>query len=304
MDKFVDKIKTATGWERVAKVNNSYVLSFNMSDIPVIKGLIIDQSADTFYLEFEEFTPLPISFLIDIGNSRNQYWTVNRRLHRAGGLPAYVSYDETQYIIVRRWYWNGLLHRTDGPARETILGYKREELDELPNHYKESWSSMNLEWWEEGMQSYYESPCNAIIYGGWRYRKKSDNALDNFDKDSPAFGASTVRINWMPGYKSTQYLDALVPYCAEFRDLVEYYKDGKYQKRETERVSFDWARNGKILTVDSSGVNPNESLTIFNNLVHANLLNSFNLWERPFYKDEETEFLTITEFGRVYDDTD
>ena len=76
MDKFVDKIKTATGWERVAKVNNSYVLSFNMSDIPVIKGLIIDQSADTFYLEFKEFTPLPISFLIDIGNSRNQYWTV------------------------------------------------------------------------------------------------------------------------------------------------------------------------------------------------------------------------------------
>lgn len=91
MDKFVDKIKTATGWERVAKVNNSYVLSFSMSDIPVIKGLVTDLANDTFYLEFEEFKPLPISFLVDIENNRNQYWTVNRRLHRAGGLPAYVS---------------------------------------------------------------------------------------------------------------------------------------------------------------------------------------------------------------------
>ena len=201
MDKFVDKIKTATGWERVAKVNDSYVLSFDMSDIPVIKGLITDLAAETFYLDFEEFTTLPVSFIVDIGGSHNQYWTVNRRLHRTDGRPAYISYDEAQSVVVKRWYWNGLLHRTDGPARETINNYSREDLDKFPNHYKESWSGMILEWWQEGLQSYYESPCKAEIYGGWRYRKTKNNALDNFDKDSPAFGANTVRISWMPGFK-------------------------------------------------------------------------------------------------------
>jgi len=304
MNKFVDKIKTATGWERVAKVNDSYVLSFNMNDIPVIKGLVIDQSADTFYLEFEEFATLPISFLVSIGSSHNQYWTVNKRLHRTGGLPAYVSYDETQSLIVKRWYWGGLLHRSDGPARETISEYKLEELDEIPNHYKESWSSMQLEWWEEGMQSYYESPCKAGIYDGWRYRKKKNNNLDNFNKGSPAFGASTVRISWMPGYKTTKYIDALVPYTAEFRDLVEYYKNGEYQRREADRVEFDWARNGKLLECNSFGNDPDIPLENFNKAVQSSLFTSFNLWQRPFYKDEENEFLTIAEFGRIYDEAD
>lgn len=297
MDKFVEKIKIATGWERVAKVNDSYVLSFGMGDIPVIKGLVVDQAADTFYLEFKEFEPLPISFLVNIGDSYNQYWTINKRLHRTGDLPAYVSYDETKSSIVRRWYWNGLLHRTNGPARETINNFEREELDELPDHYKESWVTMRLEWWEEGMQSCYESPCKADVYSGWRYRKKSNNALDNFDKDSPAFGANLVNISWMPGYKSTKYLDALVPYRAELRDLVEYYKDGKYQKREAEQTNFDWVRNGKILEDHQD-----EKQCAFNNMVNESLLSSFNLWKRPFYKDEEAEFLTIAEFGRVYDD--
>lgn len=297
MDKFVDKIKTATGWERVSKVKDSYVLSFGMGDIPMIKGLIIDQDSDTFYLEFEEFESIPISFLVDIGDSYNQYWTVNKRLHRIGGLPAFISYDETESSIVRRWYWNGLLHRTDGPAREAIFGYKREELDFLPSHYKESWETMKLEWWEEGLQCYYESPCKANIYGGWRYRKTSNNALDNFEKDSPAFGANRINFEWMPGYKLTKNLDALVPYRAEIHDLVEYYKDGKYQKREAERTIFDWARNGKILDDQED-----EKRLTFNDMISGSLFSSFNLWKRPFYKDAESEFLTLTEFVRVYDD--
>ena len=139
MDKFVDKIKIATGWERVAKVNDSYVLSFGMGDIPVIKGLVVDQAADTFYLEFEEFKPLPISFLVNIGDSYNQYWTINKRLHRTGDLPAYVSYDETKSSIVRRCYWNGLLHRTNVPSRETISRFEREELAEIPDIKNNYW---------------------------------------------------------------------------------------------------------------------------------------------------------------------
>ena len=297
MDKFVNKIKTATGWESVAKVNDSYVLSFDMNDIPVIKGLVIDQAADTFYLEFEEFASIPISFLVKLGDNYNQYWTVNKRLHRSGDLPAFVSYNRHNDIvseIIRRWYWNGLLHRTTGPARETICGYEREELDELPHHYKEKWSLMKLEWWEEGIQGHYESPCKADIYNGWRYRKKSNNALDNFEKDAPAFGANLINISWLPGYMSTKQLDALVPYRAELSDMVEYYINGQYQKREADGVAFEWAKDGVI-------INPVSDHVSFDDIVKKNLLNGFNLWKKPFYKDEEAEFLTIAEFGRIYD---
>lgn len=59
---------------------------------------------------------LPVGRTMDAAG--NQYWHFHWKLHRDGGLPAYVSANGKH----REFYKFGNLHREDGPAKELADG--------------------------------------------------------------------------------------------------------------------------------------------------------------------------------------
>ena len=51
-----------------------------------------------------------IKYEVEVYDTGTQFWYFNGKLHREDG-PAVIWYDGTQ-----KWYKNGKLHREDGPA--------------------------------------------------------------------------------------------------------------------------------------------------------------------------------------------
>jgi len=282
----VREIKFATGHSNVSFVGDSYVLAFEIKQAKLIKGLRMCK--DAFSLDFESFENLPISFLVSIGDAAHQYWTVNRRLHRAGGRPSYVAYDPKTNRGIRRWHWNGMLHRTNGPAKEMITGFKVETvLPTMDHHYKESWDSMNYEWWTEGMSAKYPYPQCCTISNGWRIKRKSDKRLDSPREDLASFGMSMLDMRWdISNHEDT---DTILPMHLEAGDLVEWFRADEYLDRTAAFVDITWSRGGKKLG----------DLSQLNEVVSERLIKDLGLWNAPFYKDEEVEFLVLSEYNRL-----
>ena len=59
-DEVVNALKTATGWQKISYVNDSYVIGFKLMDMQTIKGLV--QGQGCFALNFNAFENLPLSF--------------------------------------------------------------------------------------------------------------------------------------------------------------------------------------------------------------------------------------------------
>ncbi len=292
-DKIVNELKVATGCQEISYVNGSYLISFNSKNMQTIKGLI--QGQDCFALGFSVFDNFPLSFYFTseqrLGNiSTHQYWTVNGRMHRTGGKPAYVSYDEYNDRIIRRWYWNGLLHRVDGPAKEMIKGFRISELELAWTDYqKENWDLMTLEWWKEGFQCKFPDPREATIENGWRTRHKKTKLIEAPEVDLGGWGADHVNMAWTATDKSTTP-DMFVPFKLEMTDVLERYQDGEFLDRTCSRSDFEWIRHGRLIS---------DELTKFNEAVKKNLISDLGLWQGPFYPSSEIEFLLLAEYERV-----
>lgn len=297
-DKVVNELKVATGWQKISYVNGSYVIGFDLMHMQTIKGLI--QGQDCFALSFSAFDNLPLSFYITAKEhhgkiSTHQYWTVNGRRHRADDRPAYVSYDEDNDRIIRRWYWNGLLHRVNGPAKEMIKGFRiTENLDEYSGYSKEDWNLMTLEWWKEGFQCKFPDPQEATIETGWRFRNKKTKKIDSPRDDLSSWGADLVNMRWDTPAKDYMS-DMFIPLTLEMDDLIEWYKNGVLKDRTCSRADFQWTRHGRAIT------NP---FTKFNEAVKVNLISELGLWQGPFYPTSEVEFLLLAEYERVGKDAE
>ena len=296
--KTVDELKLATGWQEISYVNGSYVIGFELMKMQTIKGLIHGQ--DCFALSFSAFDNLPLSFYVRVEEmdgkvATHQYWTVNGRMHRTDGKPAYVSYFETEDRIIRRWYWNGLLHRTDGPAKEMIVGFRISELGDLWKDYqKEEWSRMTLEWWKEGFQCKFPDPQEATIEEGWRTRNKKTKLIESPSDDVGGWGADRMNILWDAPYDD-KMVDMFVPHKLEMTDVVERYQGGKFLDRTSSEVDFEWLRHGVVVS---------NKLTQFNEAVREHLISDLGLWQGPFYPTSEIEFLLLAEYERVGKDSE
>lgn len=297
-EKIVDELKIATGWQRISYVSDAYVIGFNLTDMQTIKGLI--QGQDCFSLNFSAFDNLPLSFYVTARDNHGlmstyQYWTVNGRMHRIDDRPSYVSYDESKNRIIRRWHWNGLLHRVNGPAKEMIKGFRvTDNLDGYAGYSKEDWELMALEWWKEGFQCKFPNPQEATVETGWRLRNKKTKKIDSPRDDLSSWGADLVNIRWDAPHKDVVQ-DMFIPTTLEMDDLIEWYKDGVLKDRTCSRADFQWTRNGRAMT---------DSFTKFNEAIKVSIISELGLWQGPFYPTSEVEFLLLAEYERMGKDAE
>jgi hypothetical protein len=281
----VEDMQIATGWQNISLVNDTIVLKLNLDEMKLIKGL--KQSNDCLYLDYDDFMDYPISFLVTTGNTAFQYWTLRRRLHRINDLPAYVSYDPDQDRIIRRWYWNGLKHRITGPAQEMTTGFKVSDLAGFSNFYQETWDSITLEWYKEGFPSSFPFCAKATMTGGQRIKNKTTNCIQSPRDDLAALTAETCEMNWDVFKLSNEFR----PVSASITDLHEIYdKEGSITRRDCLECEFTWKRGTEVFKA--------EDHPEFNELFKDDLISLVDLWG-PFYKDDSTEFVVITEFDRV-----
>ena len=288
IDTIVEELKVATGWKDISYVGDSFVLNLDIKEMRCIKGL--KQGNDCLHLEFEDFTTLPVSFVVTVGNTVHQYWTLGRQLHRTGDRPAYIAYEPDNDRIVRRWYWNGLKHRVAGPAQEMIKGYKITDIEGISGFYQESWEYMSLAWFQEGFPSKFPYCSEATIETGQRIKNKETNRIHSPRSDLAAYTAERCEFIWdtYTGH------DEFRPTSAEIIDLHEGYDDGKLTARECGVADFNWRRGSTDFLAGD--------YTSFNEEFKRELFSIVDLWGK-FYEDEEAEFLVISEFNRITGDT-
>ena len=291
-DPILENLKTYTGWNRIFKADSSYVISFDENDASMIKGLDHDDS--TFFLDGDEFKTTPVSFHIIRQERHFQYWTMGKRLHRSDDLPAYVMYDPIGKRLHRRWFWNGMQHRLNGPADEIATGYEVDDTS-MSTHIRESWDKMEYQWFIEGIQGdlIKSIPMEARLLEGWRYRNKITKRIDSIDDDSPAFFSGNVEIWWVRNdssiNKDTTYLR---PQYLEAHDLGEEFNQGKLKKRYSNYLRITWLKNNKDVVFDAA-------IERFNRVIKNDLFTDLNLWDGGFYADDETSFLVISEYDRI-----
>lgn len=297
MDHLLDEIKAATHWHDVKKVDDAYVITFDFKDFRHIIGLARGEEMDSFYLNFDSLRQVPISFLVSLGSSTVQYWTLNQRLHRTGGRPALTSITpegfrpttET-YTIARRWFWNGMPHRLDGPAVQKINGYQA-SINE--GYLTESWDGMNLIWIIEGQPACYPHPQQAKLFNGSCVRDARTKQYHQ-SGDYPAFHADEATFHWQVS-STDEFKDHLVPLCAEISGFREYYERGKLINRDADHLEMEWSHRGKDLS----------KITDLNSFIDAlmstGLLRKLDFWKGPFYSRAGIELMVLTEFQKWCD---
>jgi hypothetical protein len=282
----VDAIKIATGLNDVHYEGDSFVLRVNINKLRMVKGL--GYSSNSIYLNFEEFKQYPISFLITTENTIHQYWTIRNRLHRQNGKPAYVSIDPRKDSVIRRWYWNGIEHRVDGPAKEMITGFKSTDATGMDGYVKESWDTMHMSWFREGFPVKFPFVRSAILGEGQRIKKKDTGLMQSPRKDLSSFHCHHTELTW----SNDGEVDMLRPLCAGFTNLTEWHDEGKVVDRYCNIADVTWKHGNNIYT--------NDNVIPFNEHFRDTLLNEVDLWN-SFYRDEQDEFILITEFDRFKD---
>ena len=284
----VGEMQIATGWKDISLVGESIVLRLDIEEMKCITGL--KQGNDCLYLEFEDFKQIPISFLVTQGNTVHQYWTIGDRLHRTRDLPAYVAYDPDKDRIIRRWYWNGLKHRTTGPAQEMTKGFKVTDIDGFSNFYQETWNYMTLEWFQEGFASRFPYCAKATLEEGQRIKNKTTNRVQSPRKDLPALVVESCTLEWDNFNPSMEFR----PVSATILELRELNDGEQVTGRECSLCDFTWQRGSDVF--------PAHEHTAFNETFKHDLFPLIDLWG-PFYREEDTEFILITEFNRIKEDS-
>jgi hypothetical protein len=299
-DRILEEIKTATGWNQVAKEDSGYVITFHEREAHQIKGL--SKNDTTFYLAFESLSAIPICFYIIRHGRHFQYWTLNDQLHRSDDKPAYIMYDQEGNRYHRRWYWHGLMHRTGGPAEESVQGYNPDHTT-YNSHIKEEFKRMEMEWWSEGIRSNGGEgiPIWASADDGWRCKNKVTGLLDWPDEDWPAFFANCVKIEWEnPGARMIDYFDKS-SYSGELRptrlvatNVSEKYLQGELTDRACEFFEMQWALGDKEIYHNT------DKMVKFNDAIKTELLTGLNFWKGSLLSDAETDLILTSEFNRIY----
>lgn len=299
-DKLLEEIKNATGWSHVTKKDSGYVITFNECEAHQIQGL--SKNDTTFFLAFESLSAVPICFHIIRHGRHFQYWTLNDQLHRSDDKPAYIMYDQEGKRYHRRWYWHGLMHRTGGPAEESVQGYKADDTT-YSSHIKEEFKRMEMEWWTEGIRSNGVDgiPIWASADDGWRCKNKATGLLDWPDEEWPAFYANGVKIEWAnPGSRMIDYVDksaypdVLRPTRLVATNMSEKYSQGELLDRTCEFFEMQWARGDKEIYHNTA------KMVKFNDAIKTELLTGLNFWKGNLLSDAETDLILTSEFNRIY----
>ena len=286
-NKVIEELQIATGWKNISLVNETIVLKLDLSEMKSVKGL--KQGKDCLYLDLNDFDEYPISFVVTASDNVHQYWTLGGQLHRINDLPAYVAFDPVKDRIVRKWYWNGLKHRTTGPAQTLTKGFKVEELSGFPGFYIESWEYMTLEWFQEGFASRFPYCSEAKLENGQRIKNSKTNITESPQDDLPALVVENAVMSWDTFVPSEEFR----PVSADIIDLHEIYNaEGTITRRECSSCNFTWRSGSEVFDGNKHQK--------FNEIFGDELFSAIDLWG-PFYKDDQTEFLLISEFNRILD---
>lgn len=282
------ELKSATGWQNIKFKNGYFVFDLTLPDIRVIKGM--KNGNDCLFLDYDAFKELPLAFVVRVGETVHQYWTRNRVLHRTEGRPAYVSFDPNQQRIIRRWHWNGILHRDDGPSKEMLKGFISEEVEGLDGFARESWEYMELEWYQEGFPAQFPWVSKAVVDAGHRFRDVRTGKIHSPRPDLTAWTSERTEYTWVArgGY------DGFYPDSAEILDLSERYDQGKFVDRAASMADFSWKR-------DTTELDFNKMTKYNEELKEGELFSAIDLWGKLF-DTAETEFLLLTEFERIGSD--
>jgi hypothetical protein len=292
MSERLDEMKIATGWENISFREDYYVVSFSVEDAPKIKGLKAGRS--NFFLNFDSFNDLPIVFDVSIDNVQTQFFTLGQRLHRVGA-PAFISYNSKTNYVSNRWYWNGLLHRMDGPAVEAYEDLSYDE--SMKGYVKKHFKRLSAHWYREGVAPKFGQITSASIDDGYFMIDAQTNKYNNPEDGFPAFKCERAVFNIETSPDILSEKSALIPSQITLPELTESYKSGVLIERDwrPQDGSFNWCRNGNTL----QGGYKHKGLHELSEVIRESLSTDLGLWEGPFYKDPQTEVIVITEFDRL-----
>ena len=304
-DPILRELKVATGYENIYKEETSYVIDMitdsylhgidddikNDGALELtanVKGLCSSHQTNTYYLAFDSFRDVPISFLVKNtrGSAITQYWTLNGALHRTDDKPAYVRYNYDKKSYSKEWYWYGMRHRMNTkPSTEFGSGYERTEYYdgyEKGRELHEKWDNIEYYYIHEGVRKALY-PDNARLEEVERY----SNILNPQDFTEVV---RIVTIYWNPDNikkKKSKY------FLNEFSVSSTINENNVWSLEEgASLLSFNWRRTSDRKLFDDSFVY-DSGMDEFEK-EQSSLWTSYNLLENvPLYRDPLDEMQLI-----------
>jgi hypothetical protein len=284
----IDELKLALNWEGIYQGADCPVIMFTERDAGLIQGLRYNN--DTYYIDYPDVMYQPISFLIERGPETFQYWVLGDKLHRLNG-PAMISTNSESKTSHITHYENGLKHNDTGPAEIIIRGqsistiHPKTLVDMAPDYMVEEWNEFEMYWFDRGVQSLYPAPHSMICSNGYRIFNTSNRVPVQEDfLDEPTFSAANLVANWT---RENSKLDD-----DEFRirsmRIMEYYQSiiGDKTKHGCKVIAhLGWVVDGEPVVSSPDACER----------IRTDLFENWNIWEKPFFQDDQELMFTIQE---------
>lgn len=292
--KTLDEIKSALNWHNITMGPEGLIVRLNESDMGLIQGL--KSNDQCIYLDHPEFQSIIVSFLITISpHEWHQYWTLGDKLHRNDG-PAMISVIETSsgvYTTRSTYYMNGMKHRTDGPAEIIIKDQRSSNIHPRTlesvndNTVIEEWGSLTAYWFTTGTEANYPLPYSAEYTNGIRIFHIIDGQMRLGDyEELPAMEAGQVVVNWMDADEAS-----FRPTSIKFIGYNRSYTDGEFNRHVCgQLVSAKWIMRDE--PVDAAN----------NDNMRNDLFPNWNIWDGPFFSDNQELTFTLQEVTKITND--
>lgn len=265
----------ATGWTGIFMGSDCPVLRFSIADMRKIRGL--KRNEHTLYLDYPEFKYHPISFMVTDDSIVTQYFVVGDRLHRSDGPAKIIS--NPKGVCLQEYYYNGLPHRTDGPA---IIEYDNLRLSDecagvpVPSSIMcYTYSAKRHFYWRDGQPCRYPLPHSAQFSDGQECMTlKNGEWVVSDSPNFPHIQAEGLLINWHSPRTGEAFIRQL--------DIARPVMDHNLKLIECEEVmSLHWVDRDEVIDFNEEQ----------RDRVKSDFLPVWNLLSGPVFTDELEETL-------------
>jgi len=162
---------------------------------------------------------------------------------------------------------------------------------------KKHFKRLSAHWYREGVAPKFGQIISASVDDGYFMIDTQTNKYDDPENGFPAFKCerAVFNIETSPGNPSEK--SALIPSQVSLPELTESYRSGELIGRDwrPQDGSFNWHRDSNALR----GAYKHKGFNELAEVLRESLSIDLGLWEGPFYKEQQTEVIVITEFDRL-----
>ena len=284
----IEELKIALQWDNIYEGADCPVICFDSTNYGQLSGNIgvlgeTEGMPSNFYIKIPEYQTELLSFQVTNTryNTIHQYWVLGSNMHRVTG-PAFIYTPNSMNVVTYRWYYNGVVHRDDGPAESVIR--KLQTTNTLPNtgesipdgYTCSRWSHRVDKWYTHGSPNTFPNINRMETVNGYQVFKQMDGKSVPCDLgDTPSMRADSMTASWLNQKGSTEFMISRLV-ASDY--TCHFGSDGPHN-HSCSKIRHLHAHNhsGSLEKTDHGDLET----------IRTDLFPEWEIWGKPLFKNEQ-----------------